>query len=258
MSPGANKQDEPDQGPEASPGQPAASPDPTTFPRRLNQLKADIVHQGLRVRTMIEEAVTAAFDRDEQLAAKVIADDDVVDRVDVLIERRAVELMTEATRQSAGLSEQQVRLLLTIVKVNNELERIADLAVEMALRLQRLEQDHDRIPDTFRVMAFSAVGILRDVVSALDQADVTLAKIALRSEDTLAEFKRALLAELEKQVHASSMPLNFALFLNGIAAQFVSIADHSSNIAEQVIYLNTGAIVRHLESGWVEVPLDGE
>lgn len=252
MSPGANKPE--DAGDAKSP----AAPDPATFPRRLSQLKSDIVQQGLRVRTMIEEAVTAAFDRDEALAAKVIADDDVVDRVDVLIERRAVELLTEATRQSAGLSEQQVRLLLTIVKVNNELERIADLAVEMALRLQRLEQDHDRIPDSFRVMAFSAVGILRDVVSALDQADVPLAKIALRSEDTLAEFKRALVAELEKQVHASSMPLNFALFLNGIAAQFVSIADHSSNIAEQVIYLNTGAIVRHLESGWVEVPLDGE
>lgn len=226
------------------------------FVRRLAQLKSDIVQQGMRVRTMVEEAVAAAFDRDEDLAAKVIADDDAVDRVDVLIERRAVQLLTEATSQSAHLGEGDVRLLLTIVKLNNELERIADLAVEMAVRLQLLERDHESMPDSFRVMAFSAVGILRDVINAFDSADVPLAKIALRSEDTLAAFKRTLLMDLERQVGAHTMPLNFALFLNGIAAQFVSITDHSSNIAEQVIYLNTGTIVRHDETGWVEVPLD--
>ncbi|MBX3363766.1 MAG: hypothetical protein KF866_03280 [Phycisphaeraceae bacterium] len=227
------------------------------FSDRIARLKADLIAQGRRVQALTEDAFRAAAERDAGAARHVVTLDDAVDRVDVEIEQAAVAILSEATRENAELEPSQVREVLTIVKVNNELERVADLGVAIAERVAISRSLDQQIPPTVVVMGNSVVGILRDVVTALEHADAKLAKVALRSEDTLEAFKSALLRDAENQIAMDRMTPDHGFFLAGVAAQLVTIADHCSNIAEQVIYATTGAIVRHMTSGWVEIPRPG-
>src|SRR5688572_11950725 len=99
---------------------------PDGFQKRLDRLKADLAEQGRRVQSLIEAAFECAFARDVRAAERVIAGDEAIDAADVNIEKASVQLMTDATAEGAALAPEQLRAVLTIVKVNNELERIAD------------------------------------------------------------------------------------------------------------------------------------
>jgi phosphate transport system protein len=225
---------------------------PQGFAVRLDALHDMLVQQGRRVRSLLEEAFDAVFAGDGAVGARVVSGDDEIDRVDVELEKASVQLLTEATNEGARLEPRQLRAVLTIVKINNELERIADSAVAVAERAAGLRGAP--VPDTFRVMANSAVGILRDVILAYDRADAPLAKVVLQSEDAVEAFKAAILRDAEKQIASGKMTVDHAFALHELANECVRMADHCTNIAEQVIYAATGAIVRHMEGKWVEVP----
>ena len=232
---------------------------PQGFAIRVDRLKADLVRQGERVRVLVEACFESVFAKDPARAARAIGLDDEIDRVDVAIEKSAVQLLTEATNESAELEPAQLRSVLTIVKINNEMERIADCAVAIAERVADLRQMPGVIPDTFQVMANSVVGIIRDVNRSFDKSDAALAKVVLQSEDCVEAFKCAILKDAERKIAAggmggSAMPVDFAFTLHELANECCKMADHCTNIAEQVIYAVTGAIVRHTDAGWVEVP----
>ncbi len=227
---------------------------PQGFSLRVQRLKADLVEQGRRVQALLEGTFEAVFARDPARAARVIAMDDVIDQVDVEIERASVQLLTDATHENSRLEPEQLRAVLTIVKINNELERIADAGVEVAERCSALRAMPGAIPETFQVMTNSVVGILRDVNRAFDRSDAALAKVVLQSEDAVEAFKAAILTDAERKIASGQMPVDFAFTLHEIAGECLQMADHCTNIAEQVIYSVTGAIVRHMEGKWVEVP----
>ncbi|MCC6661070.1 MAG: hypothetical protein IT437_09320 [Phycisphaerales bacterium] len=224
------------------------------FDKRLARLHSDLVEQGRRVGALLEAAFDAAFARNEGLADRAIAQDDAIDRVDVEIEKACVNLLNEATNEGEELSEGQLRAVLTIVKVNNELERVADAGCRIAERVDDFIAVRGDIPETFRVMANSVVGILRDAVRAYDRSDATLARVVLQSENAVESFKAAILRDAEERIAQGGMSVDFAFALHEVANQAERMADHCTNIAEQVIYSVTGAIVRHTEGNWVETP----
>jgi phosphate transport system protein len=226
---------------------------PQGFSDRLAGLKATLVEQGQRVQKLLEDAFEATFARDAAAAARVVERDDEIDRVDVEVERAAVQLLTDATHEGAQLDAHQLRTVLTIVKINNELERIADGAVTIAERAQTIAHLQSDIPGTFRVMANSVVGILRDTHRAFERSDTALAKVVLQSEHTVEVFKAAILQEAERRIASGETPVEVAFSLHEIANECCRMADHCTNIAEQVIYLVSGAIVRHTDGKWVEV-----
>jgi len=213
--------------------------------------------QGRLVTQMVDAAFEAIFLGSSERAAWVRAQDDTVDAVDVALERACVDLLTEATGSGAQLAANDLRLVLTIVKVNNELERTADVAVELAelVLSNKLPngEGNQRLPDTFRVMANSVVGIMRDVNTAVHNLDPALANIVLQSQHAVTAFKDALLRGAELKLTQNQMTPDFAFTLHEIATACEIIADHCTNIAEQVIYLTTGAVVRHGQSSWERV-----
>lgn len=230
---------------------------PTTphgFSERIAGLKTELADQARRVQALIEAAFDAAFSRDQTGAARVIALDDEVDRVDVHIERLSVGLLTDATAQGAALAPEQLRMVLTIVKVNNELERIADAGVAIAQLIGPMSEQNVRLPETFRVMTNSVVGILRDASLSLERNDGRLAKVVLASEDAVEAFKRAILREAQVQVSTGKTSVDAAFLIQEVATNCEIMAGHCTNIAEQALYLSTGAIVRHLGGHWEEVP----
>lgn len=224
------------------------------FPERIEQIRTDLVEQGRRVQSLVELAFEALFDRSTEKARRLEVEDDAVDAADVQLERGAVALLFDATREGSHLEEHDLRRVLVAVKVNNELERIADAAVDVAALVPGFAGHLPNFPPTFRVMANSIIGIVRDANMAVFQKDPQLAKVVLQSQHTVTAFKDALLRDAELQISRGAMPLEFAFLLHEVSSICEMIADHCTNVAEQVIYATTGAIVRHTPAQWVEIP----
>lgn len=222
---------------------------------RLEELKADLVAQGRRVQALIEASFDAAFSQSHEAADRVVAMDEEVDRIDVEIERSAVRVLRDATAASGAMSEGEMRMVLTIVKVNNELERIADRGVSIAEEVKRSPLGVSVLGPTFRVLTNSVIGIMRDSVGAFERTDGALAKTVLQSENTVEVFKRALLREAQGHVSRGAMSVDQVLSLQEIAMFAEIMTDHLANIAEQVLYAATGTIYRHMAGRWEEVVL---
>ncbi len=225
---------------------------PAAFIQRIDRLKADMSEQGRRVGTMLEQSIEAVFDRDAAKCQRVIDADEIIDRVDVEVERAAVKLLGEVAREVAALEDNQLRLVLTIVKVNNELERIADAAVDIAGMRESLECIENELPSTFRVMANSVIGLFHSTNKCFDGLDTNLAKTVLASDETVEEFERVILRDTQRALAHGEISVDAAFALHSMAARLEIINAHSCNIAEQVIYVATGAIVRHQGGHWSE------
>ena len=216
-----------------------------TFDSSLAKLRQDIVAQGDRVLDITLKAVECYFDGDRAKAAAVIAADEEIDRVDVEIERASIPLLAMGVTD-----EKSIRSVLTIVKVNNELERVADCAVDIAEAVGSEVPLPARIPDAFRVMANSVIGMLRDSNRALADGNTNLAQQVLLFDDTVAMLKKQLMMSAQEQVAAGTLPVEYAFRLLSITKSIERIADHCTNVCEQVIYLHAGLIVRHRPEGW--------
>lgn len=216
-----------------------------TFQERLAALERDMVAQGSRVLELCTLATESYFDLDLAKAARIEALDTEVDRVDVEIERNSVPLLA-----MGQTDEHSIRSVLTIVKCNNEYERIADCGVNVAERVLEERTRHMRVPDTFRVMANSVLGMLRDTNRAFLRHDVDLARQVLLFDDTVDRFKREILMNAQEQVAGGHLSVGFAFGLMSVTKSVERIADHCTNVCEQVIYLESGLIVRHRPEGW--------
>jgi phosphate transport system protein len=216
-----------------------------SFHELLAALEKDMVAQGARVLDLCTLAVESYFDLDLAKAARIEELDSEVDRVDVEIEKRSVPLLG-----MGQTDEHAIRSVLTIVKCNNEYERIADCGVNIAERVLDERTRQLRVPDTFRVMSNSVLGMLRDTNRALLRHDADLARQVLLFDDTVDRFKREILMNAQEQVASGHLSVRFAFGLMSVTKSVERIADHCTNVCEQVIYLQSGLIVRHRPEGW--------
>jgi phosphate transport system protein len=221
---------------------------PDEFAAELSRLREEIIVQGRRVQDLLEDGVEVLFAADADRAAAVIEGDVAVDRADVQIEQAAVRLLG-LQRQMA---DREVREILTIVKTNNELERIADCAVNMAEEVQSFSKLSSTPPPVFRVMANSVVAMVRDCSRSLEARDTKLARLVLHADDAVDEFKKQIVRQTESKLASGDLDIDFALSLISVASDLERVADHATNVCEQVIYLETGLIVRHGLDGWGE------
>lgn len=217
----------------------------TAFEKNLARLKSDLITQGGRVSELTLQAVECFFEHDRGKAGRVIGGDDLIDRVNVDIERAAVPLLAMGCTD-----EHDIRSVLMIVKINNELERVADCAVNIAETVTESADGPEVPPPTFRVMANSVVGMLRDANASLADLDAVLAERVLGFDDTVDRFKREIVLDAENKVAAGEFGPSFAFNLLNVTKNLERIADHCTNICEQVIYLESGHVVRHLPEGW--------
>jgi phosphate transport system protein len=231
-------------------------PDTRTIQDRLGALKRRLEEQGGLVDSLVDDVVDAVFQRDLEKAKDVIRRDEVIDRVDVSIEKDAVRLL-HALSGGAELDENEIRMILTIVKVNNEIERIADLCVAIAERVPSLMDLSSSLPPKFRVMANSIIGIVWNTNQAFRTMDVDAARLVLASDDATEVFKGAILRDVEEGLARGDQTVDFTFALHTIAAALARIGDHCTNVAEQIIYVGSGKIVRHQNQKWTD-PLEPE
>ena len=222
----------------------------TPFDKKLAQLKNDLVTQGERVLELTLRAVECYFELDQDKATAVLQGDSTIDQADIEIERASIPLLA-----MGETDEHQIRSVLTIVKINNELERIADCAVNIAEVVLDYGELTERVPATFRVMANSVIGMLRDANQSLANLNTHLARQVLGFDDTVDRFKREIVLKAQEKVASGEFSAAFAFRLHSVTKALERIADHCTNICEQVIYLETGQIVRHLPAGWTSPTL---
>ena len=222
------------------------------FAHRLASLRGDLADEARAVRRELEAAVDSVFEKDPDKARRAIEADEQVDRLDVRIEREAVQLLCDAIDRGARIDAGGVRTVFTLVKVNNELERIGDCAVAIAQRVDAFVALPEPPPPTFRVMANSVIGILQTTSTALSQFDTVAAELVLMSDDATDAFKRAILQDTEEALARGSISVEYAVALQAVASSLGRVADHCTNIAEQVIYVQTGKVVRHEGDRWTK------
>jgi phosphate transport system protein len=211
------------------------------FVNLLDQLLRRSLRMASLVEDMLGEACEAVFNPDDRLAVRVIARDRDVDVEEVEVEAEVIRLM--ALYQPVG---SDLRLLCTVLKVNSDLERIADCAVNIAERACHLILDDSWVAtDGIREMMPIVRRMLHATVTAYGAQDGTEAHKVFSDEEVIdALYGQVIQTVASKE--AEPLPgMAGALDLISVAKNLERIADHAVNIAEDVIFLSTGEIVRH-------------
>jgi phosphate transport system protein len=194
------------------------------------------------VQTQVEKAIEALLTRNEGLAGAVALYEPRVNALEVVIDEHAVKTIV-----GRSLPAEDVRLIVATIKINNDLERMGDLAVNIAQRVISLSMQENRIelPQELIEMASPVRQMVIKSHNAMANHDISLAEEVLRSDDEVDDYRNRVYEKIMQAM--SNQPrmaqANFQLLL---ASRYLErIADHSTNIAEDVIFWIRGVDVRH-------------
>jgi phosphate transport system protein len=214
------------------------------FERDLENLQSQLLSLSGNVEQMVVKANRALHDRNWNLAQQVIEGDNTIDVNEVRVEDECLKIL--ALHQPVAVD---LRRVATTFKVNSDLERIADLAVNIAQRAQALvDMPEFLIPERVDQMAELATTMLREALDALVELDSAAARRVCSADDEMDELNRQVIAELVEQMQANPKLVAAGVHCFSAARHLERIADHATNIAEDVIYLVEGEIARHKRS----------
>ena len=211
------------------------------FYRDMENLHRDILALSALVEEMIGNAAKALRERDPELAADVIAVDPQVDDREVQIEEFCLKML--ALHQPVAV---ELRRIATVMKVNNDLERIADLAVNLAERATALAAHPQFDPPTeLDDMITVGTQMVRDAMDAFVNLDSQSAREICLRDEAVDRQNEDIIEELRALMKADPRSVEPALLCFSATRHMERIADHATNIAEDVIYLVDGEIIRH-------------
>jgi phosphate transport system protein len=218
------------------------------FQEELGQLKTRILEMGGLAEEEVRIAIKGLVDRDSASIAQALAGDEPVNALHIEIDSRCFTLLALYQPMAADL-----RAIVAAVKINTDLERVGDLAVNIAEAAQRCVQRPvvKKLIDLPR-MAGIAQAMLRDALDAFVKRDTQLAQRVLDEDDTLDELKTQIFRELLTCMLQDPTTVEPALDLILISRHLERIGDHATNIAEDVIFIVSARDVRHhadLQSG---------
>jgi phosphate transport system protein len=209
--------------------------------RELDRLRRDLVEQMGVVEQMIQMAVRSLVERRTDLADSVIQEDVTVDVTDIRIEEECLKLL--ALHQPVATD---MRWLITVVKVNSDLERMADLACNIAERAKAISiYPLFPVPVEFNEMVAEAAKMVRVSLDSFIESDPAKARTVIRSDDAVDALNGIVIDRLHEQMKEDSDHIEPAVHCFSASRHLERIADLAENIAEDVIYLVQGEIIRH-------------
>jgi phosphate transport system protein len=213
--------------------------------RDMESIHREILALSGIVEEAIERARRALLERRLDLAAEVIRQDEEIDRREVHLEEECLKIL--ALHQPVAVD---LRRIATVLKVNSDLERIADLAVNIAERAQALAEYPDfPMPARLERMIDLSMLMVRSALDAFVNMDAQAARRVCALDDEVDRYNREVINELHERVEAQPKLIRPALHLFSASRHAERIADHATNIAEDVIYLVEGEIARHRHDG---------
>ncbi|MGO9137602.1 MAG: phosphate signaling complex protein PhoU [Syntrophales bacterium] len=213
----------------------------THYETELNEVKESLIYLGALVEKAIELATEALVDRNTELARKVVCDDSVIDQLDIEIEEKCIRML--ALRQPTA---RDLRFITTAIKINGHLERIGDMAANIAEKSIILSEEPPMKPyiDIPR-MAEIARGMIKESLDALVKEDTELARRVRIEDETIDNLNEQIFRELLTFMLEDPKKIHRALIIMQISKRLERISDHAVGIADMVMYMVTGKIVRH-------------
>mgnify|MGYP005835154335 FL=1 len=214
------------------------------FDDELRNLKEKILKMGLLVEAAVRDSIKSLVERNSDLAREVIKNDHRINALDVEIDEECIRLI--ALRQpKAG----DLRFITTAMKITTDLERMGDLAEDICERAIELNEEPPLKPyiDIPR-MAEIAQGMLIDVLDAFMRKEASIAYDVIKRDDEVDRLTVQVFNELLFFMIQDPKTVSRAIKITYIAKYLERIADHATNIAEMVIYMVEGKMIRHMES----------
>jgi phosphate transport system protein len=209
--------------------------------RDMENLQKMVLAISAVAEEMIDRATRVLCQRRYDDAAMVIAADSEVDKREVEIEEECLKML--ALHQPVA---SDLRRIASVLKINNDIERIADLAVNIAQRAQCLaEYPEFTVPDRVARMVDLTTQMVRGALDAFVNLDPASARRIIRLDDTVDQHNREIIDDLQSQMQQHPQTIPASLHCFSAVRHVERIADHAVNIAEDVIYLAEGDIVRH-------------
>ncbi|MCD4690443.1 phosphate signaling complex protein PhoU [bacterium] len=209
--------------------------------REIDGLKKMIFSLSAYVEEDVQMAATAIVEQDVELAEKVLKRDVEVDDREIEVEEECLKIL--ALHQPVA---NDLRYIITALKVNNDLERIGDLAVNMAeVAIRLADRGSLEIPYDLGALVGKVRAMLADSLDALMERDAGLAAAVGAADDEVDDVNRQNYAVVREAMQARPEEMERLIMILRVSHYLERIADHATNIAEDVIYMVNGDIVRH-------------
>ena len=226
---------------------------PVHLQREIERLKQQVPSLCAVVENSVRLAVKAVAERNSAIAAQVIESDVQIDQAEIDVEEECLKIL--ALHQPVAID---LRYIVAVLKMNNDLERIGDLAVNIAERAQYLNsQMKIDIPFDFKGIAQKTQAMFRSSLDALVNMNASLARQVCSQDDEVDAINRRMYDQVKDMIRAHPEHVESLIALLSVSRCLERIADHATNIAEDVLYMIQGHIVRHgLELGKLKKDAD--
>ncbi len=207
----------------------------------LEKIRREVLSLAAYVEDIVVQSVISLETRDTEKAVKIVSMDQYVNEKEVDIEEACLKVL--ALHQPVA---HDLRFLIGVIKVNNDLERIADLAVNVAKRtIYIAKEERVMLPFDLNAMSNEAVRMMRNTMKALFATDVVLARQIIKEDHIIDEMNRHMYQAIFLAIKED--PNRVAVYINYFSAgrMLERIADYCTNISEDLIYMKEGTIVRH-------------
>ncbi|MCA9772380.1 MAG: phosphate signaling complex protein PhoU [Myxococcales bacterium] len=217
--------------------------------REIEKLKKQVLELSALVEEQLHRAVRAIDECDAKLAEGVVQTDLVIDQMEVDVEEECLKVL--ALHQPVAID---LRFLVAVLKINNDLERIGDLSCNIAERVPFFaSQTRENSPVDFPGIAERVQLMVRRSLDALVNLDVVAACEVFAIEDEVDERHRHSYALVQEEIRRSPEDLEYLINVLTLSRYLERIADHAKNIAEDVVYMVEGEIVRHRTKDYVPI-----
>ncbi len=211
------------------------------FSRELEKIKKQILSLGAKVEEQVRMATQAVEAHDAELAKQIIKSDFEIDEMEVEIEEECLKIL--ALHQPVAVD---LRFIVAVIKINNDLERIGDQAVNIAERVDIIaKRDLSEFFFDYTAMGEKVQDMLKMSLDALINMDYDMAHSVVMRDDEVDQIKSDAYDRIKKAMSKHPDKIGYLINLLLISRHLERLADHATNIAEEVIYLIEGEIVRH-------------
>jgi len=214
---------------------------PVHLQKEIEKLKKQIVLLAGSVEKRVADAVKSIDQRDAQLAQLIKDTDQIIDQTEIEVEEECLKIL--ALYQPVAMD---LRFIIAVLKINSDLERIGDEAVNIAGRSLNINA-YPKIEINFdlKTLASNVMAMLKRSLDALVNMDASMAHSVIDSDDEIDETVRMLFQQVKDEVRRQPEKIDYVVEYMRINRHLERIADHATNIAEDIVYMIEGKIVRH-------------
>jgi phosphate transport system protein len=211
------------------------------YEMELREIKDGLIYLGTLTEKAIQMAMQSLTERNSDLAHKVIKDDDEIDKMDTELEERCIRIL--ALRQPTAID---LRFITTAIKITGHLERIGDMAVNIAEKAIQLNEEPQLKPYIDLPRMAGIVGeMIKNSLDSFIRNDLNMAEEVRRTEQITDDLNEQIFRELLTFMMEDSKTIHRSLMIMQVSKNLERIADHAKGIADMVTYMVTGECVRH-------------